>query len=75
MNCAEVLDVVSEALDGTLVEEVRLQFDEHLGECLACRTYVEQLRLSVEALKRVPKRGKPNPRQAELIEEYRKKFR
>jgi predicted anti-sigma-YlaC factor YlaD len=75
MNCAEVLDVVSEALDGTLVEEVQKQFDEHLGECFACRTYVEQLRVSVEALKRIPKQGKPNPRQAELIEEYRKKFR
>jgi anti-sigma factor RsiW len=75
MNCAELLDVVSDALDGTLAEDARVEFDEHLRACAACRTYVEQLRISIESLKRIPEQGRPNPRRDALIEAYRKKFR
>lgn len=75
MNCVELLDVVAEALDGTLAEGVQGKFDEHLRACAACRNYVEQLRISVESLKRIPKEGRPNSRRDALIEAYRKKFR
>jgi len=75
MNCKEALDVVSEALDETLEESVRREFLEHMERCSACRTYVEQVRLSVQALKRLPRSRRPNPRRAEIIEAYRKKFR
>jgi predicted anti-sigma-YlaC factor YlaD len=75
MNCVELLDVVSDALDGTLAEGARAGFDEHLRACAACRNYVEQLKISVESLKRIPREGRPNPRRDALIEAYRKKFR
>lgn len=75
MNCQQTLDLVPEALDETLTESTRREFLGHLSACGACRNYVEQLRLSVQALKRVPTQGKPNPRRAELIEAFRKKFR
>jgi predicted anti-sigma-YlaC factor YlaD len=75
MNCAELLDAVSDALDGTLAEGAQTEFDEHLRACRSCRTYVEQLKISIESLKRIPKEGRPNPRRDALIEAYRKKFR
>lgn len=75
MNCKEALDVVSEALDETLEESARREFLEHMGRCSACRSYVEQLRISVQALRSLPKSGRPNLRRAEIIEAYRKKFR
>ena len=75
MNCARALDLVSEALDQALPPDQRIEFEEHLVECDACGRYVAQLRLSVEALKHLPPQGTPNLRRAELIEEFRKKFR
>ena len=75
MNCKEALDVVSEALDETLAENARREFFEHMDQCSACRSYVDQIRISVEALKSLPKSGRPNRRRAEIIEAYRKKFR
>ena len=75
MTCVELLDAVSDALDGTLAEDVQGEFDAHLRACPACRNYVEQLRISIESLKRIPKKGRPNPRRDALIEAYRKKFR
>jgi anti-sigma factor RsiW len=75
MNCKEALDVVSEALDGTLEEHARKEFLEHMDQCSACSSYVEQIRLSIQALKSLPKSGRPNRRRAEIIEAYRKKFR
>lgn len=75
MNCSQTLDLVSEALDEALPEDQRTEFEEHLRACTACGRYVAQLRLSVEALKHLPPQGTPNLRRAELIEEFRKKFR
>lgn len=75
MNCQETLDVVSEALDESLEEGARREFFEHLERCSSCRVYVDQIRVSVQALKSLPKSGRPNRRRAEIIEAYRKKFR
>ena len=46
-----------------------------MDQCSACRSYVEHIRISVQALKGLPKSGRPNLRRAEIIEAYRKKFR
>lgn len=75
MNCVQTLDLVTEALDGALGESQRVEFEGHVRACTACGRYVDQLRIAIEALRRLPKSGRANPRRAELIEEFRKQFR
>ena len=50
MNCHEVIDVMEEALEGRLPAGLRAGFEEHVTACASCGTYLEQLRITHEAL-------------------------
>ncbi len=53
MHCQELVEVVSEYLEGALAEPDRHRFDEHLAECAACRDYLDQMRRTIAAVGRV----------------------
>ena len=50
MTCRELVEVVSDYLDGTLASDDRRRLEQHLEECSYCAEYVEQMRQTVEAL-------------------------
>jgi anti-sigma factor RsiW len=43
MACQELIEVITDYLEGTLPESDRTRFDAHLSTCAACREYVEQM--------------------------------
>jgi anti-sigma factor RsiW len=45
--CRELVELVTDYLEGTLPEEVRELFEAHLEECEGCRRYLEQMRLTI----------------------------
>jgi anti-sigma factor RsiW len=47
MPCRELVEVITDYLDGALPPEDRLRFDAHLAECPACTEYVEQFRHTI----------------------------
>ena len=75
MNCYEAIDLMGEALEGRLAADARPGFDEHLGECAACRTYLDQLRVTRETLGRLPRRPATSPRRSDLLATFRKESR
>ena len=44
MACQELVEVITDYLEGTLSTSDRVRFDAHLSTCGACREYVEQMR-------------------------------
>ena len=44
ISCREVVELVTEYLDGALDAETRARFEVHLGLCGPCAEYVEQVR-------------------------------
>jgi anti-sigma factor RsiW len=44
MPCQELVEVVTDYLDGALAASDRLRFEAHLDECDGCRAYLEQMR-------------------------------
>ena len=64
--CIEVVELVSDYLDGKLDPETRRRVEEHLALCPACRVYVEQVRDTVRALGRLPADELPEHAVAEL---------
>jgi anti-sigma factor RsiW len=64
--CIEVVELVSEYLDGELDPQTRRRVEVHLERCPACRVYVEQVRDTVRALGRLPEDGLPEHAVAEL---------
>jgi anti-sigma factor RsiW len=47
MACQELVDVITEYLEGTLPDPDRARFDAHLATCPACQEYLEQMRALV----------------------------
>jgi anti-sigma factor RsiW len=54
LPCVEVVELVSDYLDGALDEETQRRVAEHLALCPGCQVYVEQVRATVRALGRLP---------------------
>ena len=49
MTCRELVELVTEYVEGGLATSDRERFEVHLGECDPCAAYVEQIRLLVVA--------------------------
>jgi anti-sigma factor RsiW len=47
LTCQELVELVTDYLEGGLPPEERARFDRHLSICPGCRTYVEQFRETI----------------------------
>ncbi len=53
MACVDVVELVTDYLEGTMSPAVRVRFERHLSVCPHCTAYVEQVRRTVDVLGRV----------------------
>ena len=54
LSCRELVELVTDYLEGALSAEERLRFEEHIGRCTGCRIYLEQMRQTVSLLGHLP---------------------
>jgi predicted anti-sigma-YlaC factor YlaD len=47
LTCQELVEIVTEYLEGSMAAGDRRRFEEHLVVCPGCSTYLEQLRETV----------------------------
>jgi anti-sigma factor RsiW len=47
LTCRELVELVTEYLDGGLSRRDRRRFERHLAGCDACPRYVEQIRVTI----------------------------
>jgi anti-sigma factor RsiW len=50
LACQELVELVTEYLEGTLPPRQALRLEAHLADCPDCARYVDQMRLTVGAL-------------------------
>jgi anti-sigma factor RsiW len=50
MSCRELVDVITDYLEGTMAPADRARFEAHLTECPYCANYLDQMRETVGAL-------------------------
>lgn len=74
MNCREAIDVMGNAIDGSLQPGPRADFERHITACAPCATYLEHLHLTRKMLRTLSSRGATSPRRKKLIDEFRKEF-
>ena len=48
--CRELVELVTDYFEGALSRRDRRRFERHIAGCDGCRTYVEQMRLTSQAL-------------------------
>lgn len=71
MPCNELVEVITEYLEGTLPAPDRVRFELHLTFCPACRDYLEQMRATVSALGKLSEESIPEDARPILLQAFR----
>ncbi len=50
LTCKELVEIVSDYLEGALPEAERERFDAHLEDCEGCRSYLDQMRTTIRVV-------------------------
>jgi anti-sigma factor RsiW len=50
LNCDELVELVTDYLDGALDDETERRVADHLAGCDGCTTYVDQMRQTIATL-------------------------
>jgi anti-sigma factor RsiW len=49
LTCQELVELVTDYLEDALSPADRLRFEDHLGICPGCATYLDQMRMTIQA--------------------------
>ena len=71
LSCRQLVELVTEYLEGTLSGLDQARFEEHIALCPMCQVHLEQLRLTVRELGRLGEQD-IDP---EILAELRERFR
>ena len=71
MKCRDVVELMTDYLEGALSARDRERFEEHIAGCNGCRAYLEQLRLTLKAVSRLADEPIPEKVQLELTAAFR----
>lgn len=71
MSCQELVELVTDYLEGRLPEQQRLKFEDHLSWCPPCITYIDQIKSVGRLASRLKERDVPAPVKDALLEAFR----
>ncbi len=54
LTCRELVELVTEYLEGSLSRDDRHRFEAHLARCAGCQAHVEQMRHTIETVGLIP---------------------
>jgi anti-sigma factor RsiW len=71
ITCREMVELVTDYLEGTMPAARRRRFERHLGGCEDCTEYVEQMRTTIALTSRVRIEAIPAEAMAPLLAAFR----
>ena len=71
LTCMEVVDAVTDYLEGAMGPIQWLRFQMHLGMCVGCRTYLKQMKQTIQTMGCLPAEPIPPNVRDELVERFR----
>lgn len=71
VHCQEIVELVTDYLEGVLDPNMAAEVEAHLELCDGCDIYVEQMRATIRALGKVPVSTLSEAAQAELTRAFR----
>ncbi len=71
LACKEVVELVTDYLEGVLLPEKRAQLEEHLAGCPGCMNYLEQVRLTIGMLRNLAQEPVFPETKEELLQVFR----
>ena len=74
ITCQQVVDVITDYLEGAMEPGPREEFEAHLALCAGCAEYLTQMRTTIQAVGHVPGETPPAHAQSELLDAFRDLF-
>jgi anti-sigma factor RsiW len=71
LTCAQVVELVTDYLEGGLSEADRARFDAHLTGCDGCTNYLDQIRVTIAVVGRVREDDLSDEARAGLLTAFR----
>ncbi len=71
LSCRELVELVTEYLEGAMSPEEQARFEAHLALCPGCCTYLDQMRQTIYALGRLTEESILPPAREELLRVFR----
>lgn len=75
LDCQELVELVTDFLEGALDPPTERRVVDHLAQCEGCRTYLEQMRASALLLGELPPGRLPDPERQALLAAFRRHAR
>jgi anti-sigma factor (TIGR02949 family) len=70
MNCRQVVELMTDYLDGALSASDRARFEEHIAGCDGCRSYLAQLATTRRVLRKLADEPIPHDLEADLVQAF-----
>jgi anti-sigma factor RsiW len=71
LTCSELVELVTEYLDGALDTETVDRFEVHLALCPGCETYLDQMKETADLLGEIPVETLSEDMQSTLLAAFR----
>jgi anti-sigma factor RsiW len=71
LSCQELVELVTDYIEGSLSDQERARFDEHLTKCTGCRNYLAQMRLTIRSLGQLSEEAIPAQAREDLLGVFR----
>ena len=71
MTCKELVELVTDYLEGTLAADVRMRMEEHLSRCDGCTNYLEQMRQTVRLTGQIREESLTSEQRDDLLRLFR----
>lgn len=69
--CRELVEILTDFLEGALDERARTQVEQHLVLCSGCAEYLRQLRATIGATRRLAEEDLPEKVKESLLDAFR----
>jgi anti-sigma factor (TIGR02949 family) len=71
LSCQELVELVTEYLEGTLPAHERARFEDHLAGCTGCRNYLDQMRRTIQMVGTLKEEAIPDHAKEQLLRAFR----
>jgi predicted anti-sigma-YlaC factor YlaD len=71
ITCKEVVELVTDYLEQTLLPEVQARFEAHVADCPGCETYIAQVQKTIAMLRKLTEEQMFPGTRDELLEMFR----
>jgi anti-sigma factor RsiW len=72
LSCQELVELVTDYLEGALSPEDAARFEDHVGRCTGCAAYLEQIRQTIVLTGRLTPESLSPEAERELLDAFRR---